>query len=95
MNNIYEYIDHETGEIVEYRSEVDLSLLEKYNQWMIDQRLSPPSYSPQEYADHVANELAKLRVLKAVEFIERYNSGTVWEPAMVNSLLEILKNAKE
>jgi len=95
MNNIYEYIDHETGEIVEYRSEVDLSLLEKYNQWMIDQRLSPPSYSPQEYALHVENELAKLRVAKAVAFIEQYNMDVVWEPAMVDSLLEILKNAKE
>lgn len=95
MNNIYEYIDHETGEIVEYRSEVDLSLLEKYNQWVTDQRLYPRTHSPQEYAQHVENELAKLRVAKAVEFIETYNMGTAWEPAMIDSLLEILKNAKE
>jgi hypothetical protein len=95
MNSTYEYIDHETGEIVEYRSEIDLSLLEKYNQWTIDQRLSPPTFSPEEYAHHVSNELAKLRVAKAIEFIEAYNMGTVWEPAMIDSLLEILKNAKE
>jgi hypothetical protein len=92
----YEYIDHDTGEIIEYRSQIDLSLLEAYNQWVTDKRLAgPPLYTPKEYAEHVDNELAKLRVSKAIEFIETYNMGTVWEPAMIDSLLEILKNAKE
>jgi hypothetical protein len=91
----YEIIDEVTGEIVSVKTEVDLTLLEAYNQWVIDRKLSPPTYSPQEYAEYLEGEFAKYRVKLAIEYIERYDLDTAWPPEMYRRLLGDLKNAKE
>lgn len=91
----YEIIDEYTGEISTIKTEIDLGLLEAYNQWVVDRKLSPPTYSPQEYAEYLEGELAKIRLKKGIEFIERYDLDTSWVPDMYRSLLDILKNAKE
>lgn len=91
----YEMIDEVTGEIVSVKTEVDLTLLEAYNQWVIDRKLSPPTYSPQEYAEYLEGEFAKYRVKQGIKFIESYDLDTAWSPEVFRSLLDILKNAKE
>ena len=93
--NEYEMIDDETGEITTFSSEVDLSLLESYNQWVIDNKLTLRTFSPQEYAEHMENEYAKIRVKRALAFIDKYDLNVAWPPELYRSLREILKNAKE
>ena len=91
----YEMIDDATGEITTVKTEIDLGLLEAYNQWVIDRKLSPPTYSPQEYAEYLEGEMAKYRVKQGIKFIESYELDTAWPPEMYRRLLDILKNAKE
>ena len=91
----YEMIDEVTGEITSVKTEIDLTLLEAYNQWVIDRKLSPPTYSPKEYAEYLEGELAKYRVKLAINYIEKYDLDTVWLPEMYRRLLDDLKNAKE
>jgi hypothetical protein len=91
----YEMVDDVTGEIVSVKTEIDLGLLEAYNQWVIDRKLSPPTYSPKEYAEYLEGELAKYRVKLAIKYIERYDLDTAWHPDMYRGLLNDLKNAKE
>jgi hypothetical protein len=91
----YEMVDDVTGEIVSVKTEIDLGLLEAYNQWVVDRKLFPSTYSPQEYAEYLEGELAKLRVAKGIKFIEQYDLDASWPPELYRSLLDILKNAKE
>lgn len=89
----YEIVDPRTGELTEFETKVDIDLLEEYNRWVIDNKLNPPSYSPQEYAMYLEAESAKKQNAKAIETIEYYlQSGTMWAPEMIEKLLRILKD---
>lgn len=89
----YEIVDPNTGELVEFETPIDIGLLEEYNRWVIDSRLNPPSYSPQEYALYLESEVAKRQLAKAREMVEFYTTGpTIWSSEMLESLLRILRN---
>ena len=89
--NKYEIIDSDTGEIVEFETKVDISLLEEYNQWVINHKLSPPTYSPQEFALFKERENAVRNVKRAISMIEDY-SDVDWPEEMVKALLGILRD---
>jgi len=88
----YEIVDPRTGEMIEFSTTIDISLIQDYNSWVVENRMSPPLFSPLEYAQHIENEKRKQAVEKAIAMIEQYNKGTLWEPEMVNKLLGILRN---
>jgi hypothetical protein len=89
----HEVVDMLTGEVIEFETSIDIQLLEDYNRWVVDNKLNPPTYSPQEYAIYLEAEKAKEQLVKAIDMIEYYlQSGTVWAPEMVEKLLRILKD---
>lgn len=90
--NKYEVVDMITGELIEIDTKVDIRLLEEYNQWVVSNKLNPPTYSPQEYAMYLESEIAKKQLDKAIEMVEFYNKGTVWDQEIVEGLLRILRN---
>lgn len=92
----YEVVDMLTGEIMKFETKVDIDLLEEYNRWVVDNKLNPPTYSPQEYAMYLEAESAKRAVSKAIEMLEFYTQDKVtpWHPDMIERLLRILKDAE-
>lgn len=89
----YEVVDMLTGEIMKFETKVDIDLLEEYNRWVVDNKLNPPTYSPQEYAIYLESEKAKVQLAKAVEMVEYYSTGnTPWGAEVVSKLLRILKD---
>jgi hypothetical protein len=90
--NKYEVVDMTTGELIEIETKIDISLLEEYNQWVVDNKLNPPTYSPKEYAMYLESEIAKRQLAKAIEVAEFYNKGTVWDQEIVEGLLRIMRN---
>lgn len=88
----HEVVNMLTGEVMEFETSVDIQLLEDYNRWVVDNKLNPPTYSPQEYALYLEAEQAKKNLSRAIEMVEKYNMGTQWSPQMLDSLLRILKD---
>jgi hypothetical protein len=89
----HEIVNMLTGEIMEFETTIDIQLLEDYNRWVVDNKLNPPTYSPQEYAIHLESEKAKVQLAKAVEMVEYYSTGnTPWGAEVVSKLLRILKD---
>jgi hypothetical protein len=82
-----------TGEVIEFETSVDIQLLEDYNRWVVDNKLNPPTYSPQEYALHLESEQAKKTLANAIEMVQYYSTGnTPWGAEVVSKLLRILKD---
>jgi hypothetical protein len=88
----HEVVDMLTGEVIKFETSIDIGLLEEYNRWVVDNKLNPPTYSPQEYALYLESEVAKRQLAKAIEMVEKYNIGTQWSPEMLDSLLRIMRN---
>jgi hypothetical protein len=88
----YEVTNMQTGEIEEIETSVDLDLLQQYNEWVVEQKLNPPKYSPREYAEYVEIQQLKANVLKAIDMINKYDYNVPWTPEMVASIREILEN---
>ena len=89
----HEIVNMLTGEIMEFETTIDIQLLEDYNRWVVDNKLNPPTYSPQEYAIYLESEKAKEQLAKAVEMVEYYSTGnTPWGKEVVSKLLRILKD---
>jgi hypothetical protein len=90
--NKYEVVDMLTGEVLEIETKIDIGLLEEYNQWVVDNKLNPPTYTPKDYAVYLEGENAKRQLAKAIEMAEFYNKGTVWDQSVVEGLLRIMRN---
>lgn len=88
----YEVVDDRTGEVIEFETKVDIDLLQQYNDWVIENKLNPPTYTPKDYAIYLEGESAKKQLSKAIEMAEFYNKGTVWNQEVVESLLRIMRN---
>ena len=89
----HEVVNMLTGEVIEFETSVDIQLLEDYNRWVVDNKLNPPTYSPQEYALHLESEQAKKTLANAIEMVEYYSTGnTPWGTEVVSKLLRILKD---
>jgi hypothetical protein len=88
----YQVINPNTGEIEVFETTVDVGLLEDYNAWVIENKLNPPTYSPQEYAKHLEIKKTLLAVNNALEYLDFYNTGTPFEKEMLDKLVRILKN---
>lgn len=88
----YEVVDDKTGEVIEFETKVDIDLLQQYNDWVIENKLNPPTYTPKDYAIHLEGENAKRQLAKAIEMAEFYNKGTVWDQSVVEGLLRIMRN---
>jgi hypothetical protein len=89
----HEVVNMLTGEVIEFETSVDIQLLEDYNRWVVDNKLNPPTYSPQEYALHLESEQAKRTLADAIEMVEYYSTGnTPWGAEVVSKLLRILKD---
>jgi hypothetical protein len=85
----YHITNPTTGEIEEFETTVDIDLLEEYNGWVIENKLNPPTYSPQEYAKYLELKQAKDLLAK----IRDYISDAVEERVL--SGLEVLENVRE
>jgi hypothetical protein len=85
----YHITNPTTGEIEEFETTVDIDLLEEYNGWVIENKLNPPTYSPQEYAKYLELKQAKDLLAKVREYI----SDAVEEHVL--SGLEVLENVRE
>jgi len=88
----YETVNPNTGEIDSFETDVDIKLLEDYNGWVIENKLNPPTYSPQEYAKFLETKNNATAVSKALEYLEFYNKGTLLSKEMLDHLVRILKN---
>ncbi len=89
----HEVVNMLTGEVIEFETSVDIQLLEDYNKWVVDNKLNPPTYSPQEYALYLESEQAKKILADAIEMVEYYSTGnTPWGTDVVSKLLRILKD---
>lgn len=88
----YEITNYYSGEVETFESSIDIDLIERYNSWVIEQKLNPPTFSPIEFAKYLEAEKTAESVHKAVEFIERYRPQTTWSESMFESLLRILRN---
>lgn len=88
----YEVVDDKTGEVIEFETKVDIDLLQQYNDWVIENKLNPPTYTPKDYAIYLEGENAKRQLAKAIEMAEFYNKGTVWDQSVVEGLLRIMRN---
>lgn len=90
--NSYEMVDPNTGEMIEFETSVDIELIQDYNRWVVENKINPPQFSPVEYAKYIEDEKRKINVESAIKMIEFYNKEALWEPAMMDSLLRILRN---
>lgn len=72
----------------------DIALLEAYNEWVIDQKLNPPRYTPGEYAEHLRHLRNEQIIENALEMIGKYHKGIDWTPEMIEALLGILRDEK-
>ena len=84
----YHITNPTTGEIETIETKVDIGLLEDYNGWVIENKLNPPTYSPQEYAKHLELQSKIIAIDKALEFIE----GCDYDSPALNALVRILNN---
>lgn len=90
----YEIVNASTGEIDSFETNVDIALLEDYNGWVIENKLNPPTYSPQEYAKHLETKNNAIAIEEALEYLEFYNKGTPLPKDMLDHLVKVLKNEK-
>lgn len=88
----YEMINMLTGEVETFNTQVDISLIEDYNRWVVENKINPPTFSPAEYAQYIENIKRKQAVDEVIEKIEFYNKGPNWTKEMVDSILRILRN---
>jgi hypothetical protein len=89
----YEFIDSETGEIKNVETSVDIELLQEYTEWVIEQKLNPPDYSPVEFAKYVETRERLKALDRGLEMLEFYaKDNTVWGPDLLQTLVRILRN---
>lgn len=86
----YEIVNESTGEIELFKTGIDIKQLEEYNQWRIDNRLNPPTYSPQEYAEYIENQKNRDIIIKAKNYLAAYNMGVPLPSDMLDRLERIL-----
>ena len=89
----YEFVDGESGEIKSIETTIDIQLLQDYTEWVIEQKLNPPDYSPIEFAKYVETQ-ERLRALdRGLEMLDFYaKDGTPWSSELLQKLVRILRN---
>lgn len=89
----YHITNPTTGEIEEFETTVDIDLLQEYNGWVIENKLNPPTYSPQEYARYLQTKNALEANEKAIAYADRnLRLGVQMDSEMIQTLIRILKD---
>lgn len=89
----YHITNPTTGEIEEFETTVDIDLLQEYNGWVIEHKLNPPTYSPQEYARYLQTKNALEANEKAIAYADRnLRLGVQMDSEMIQTLIRILKD---
>lgn len=95
MKQKFENVNFETGEIEEFETSVDLTLLEEYNEWVTERKLFPPQSTPREYAEYVEAKLLKENVSKAIAIIEKYSFIESIPMPILDKVIRILRNEED
>lgn len=89
----YQSVNYLTGEVEVHETAVDISLLQGYNEWVVNSKLNPPEYSPEEYAKFLEVEALKKNVETVLERIDYYCTGNVpLDVEIVQSFARTLRN---
>lgn len=87
MNN-YEFTDPLTGEIRSLQTNIDIGLIQEYNDWVVDGKLNPPEYSPVEFAEY-RERVKRLEALdRAIAILEDMGIEQVDK----KTILRVLRN---
>ena len=89
----YEFVDGESGEIKSIETAIDIQLLQDYTEWVIEQKLNPPDYSPVEFAKYVETQERLKALDRGLEMLEFYaKDNTPWSSELLQTLVRILRN---
>lgn len=89
----YEFVDDQSGEIKSIETTVDIELLQEYTEWVIEQKLNPPDYSPIEFAKYVHTRERLKALDRGLEMLDFYaKDGVPWNSDLLQKLVRILRN---
>lgn len=86
----YEMVDPNTGEVSFVETVIDIGPLKAYNEWVIENKLRPPRFEPEDYARYLEGVKRQERIDKAVEFINGYDFIELWPLEVVMRIRSIL-----
>ncbi len=89
----YEFVDAQSGEIKSIETTIDIQLLQEYTEWVIEQKLNPPDYSPVEFAKYVETRERLNALDRGLEMLDFYaKDGMNWNSELLQKLVRILRN---
>jgi hypothetical protein len=83
----YEMVDPRTGEVKFIETVVDIGPLKAYNEWVIENKLNPPRFEPEDYARYMEGVDLRKRVDNVLDFIETYDVGSPWPLQSIKKIL--------
>lgn len=66
----FEMVDPKTGEMVTVESSVDIEQLRAYNEWVIENKLHPPRFEPEDYAKYLEGVRLRKNVDRVLALLE-------------------------
>ncbi|CAB4149139.1 hypothetical protein UFOVP536_47 [uncultured Caudovirales phage] len=83
----YEMVDARTGEVKFIETVVDIGPLKAYNEWVIENKLNPPKFEPEDYARYMEGVDLRKRVDDVLDFIRTYDVGSPWPLQSIKKIL--------
>lgn len=86
----YEMVDPRTGEVQFVETVIDIGPLKAYNEWVIENKLSPPRFEPEDYARFMEGVKLQEAVGKVLDLIAVYEDVPGWPedfPLMIKKIL--------
>ena len=78
----YEMIDPRTGEVTVVETVIDIGPLKAYNEWVIENKLNPPRFEPEDYARHLEGVKLRESVDEVLAYIDTYEPVPGWPSDM-------------
>jgi hypothetical protein len=90
----YEMINYATGEVETFETVLDLSILKAYNDWVVEKKLNPPTFSPEEFAREMEDLALRVKVEEALSYLVKYSMAETVPSDIVKHAIDILKGEK-
>lgn len=74
----YEMVDPRTGEVKFVETVIDIGPLKAYNEWVIENKLNPPRFEPEDYAHYLEGVRLRENVDKVLDYIKTYEFSGSW-----------------
>ena len=90
----YELVNYATGELETFETSIDLTVLKAYNEWVVEKRLNPPTFSPEEFAREMEDFRLRASVNNVIEYLDKYTMAEAIPSTIVKHAIVLLRGEK-